>query len=234
MSHILTLNTHSKIPLYRQIVDSIEERIRTGSLRHLDALPTQEQIETVYFISPIVVKQAYAILRQRGKVITIQGKGSFINLCPKIEFDYHLFTPRMAKQFENMKVFYQGSIYMNEMHKILFQSSKKEPLFCLKRVSHDQNIPILYQAIYAKPNDGLNFNKIFGDYPMEVFSKMPNTTSTLSYHLAPSRGETSYVLKLDSDEMTHTWKLEIKQANELVVVCFYYAPANQVTLKRED
>jgi len=234
MLHTLTLNTYSKIPLYRQIVDSIEEGIRMGSLRHLDSLPTQEQFESVYFISAIVVKQAYAILRQRGKVITIQGKGSFINLRPKIEFDYYLFSPRMAKQFEKMKVFYQGSFYMNDTHKLLFQSSKKELLYCIKRVAKDQSMPILYQAIYAKVDAGFKFNQIFGDYPMEVFSKIPNTTSILTNQLAPSREETRFVLKLDADEMIHTWKLEIKQGREVIAICFYYAPANQVTLKRED
>jgi DNA-binding GntR family transcriptional regulator len=234
MSNILTLNTFSKVPLYRQIVDSIEERIKMGSYRHMDALPTQEQMKVVYYISAIVVKQAYAILRERGKVVTIQGKGSFIYLRPKIEFDYYLFTPRMAKSFENMKVFYQGSFYMNDKYNLLFQSSKKDLLYCIKRVAHDQNMPILYQAIYAKTDAGITFNQFFCDYPMEVFSKMSKMVATLSYQLAPTREETRYVLKLNSDELIHVWKLEIRQVNQVVAVCYYYAPANQVILKRED
>jgi DNA-binding GntR family transcriptional regulator len=234
MKRLLTINVHSKIPLYRQIVDAIEEGIRGGAFRHLDPLPTQEAFERVYFISAIVVKQAYAILRQSEKIITIQGKGSFINLRPKVEFDYYLFTPRMAKEFENMKVFYQGSFYMNELHKLLFQSPKSERLLCIKRIAYHQNLPILFQKIYVRADSGLVMDKLLSQYPMEIFSKYPNLKTTLTYLATPSNEETQIVLQLNPHAITHTWKLDIKQDEHILAVVFYYAPAEQVTLRRED
>lgn len=75
----LTLDLHSGVPVYRQIIDQVIGGIATGGLAAGDQLPTVRQLAVDLAINPNTVIRAYRELEIRGVLETQQGTGTFIS-----------------------------------------------------------------------------------------------------------------------------------------------------------
>jgi len=68
-----------KIPMSSdQIVDDLAERIRTGEYPPGTQLPTYAALARLYEVSPATVAIVMRILRDRGVVIGVRGRGTFV------------------------------------------------------------------------------------------------------------------------------------------------------------
>ncbi len=74
----IAIDKQSKIPLYEQIKSSISDAIKSGALQGGDKLPTEEQMSTLFGVSRVVTKQAYADLLNEGKIVRLRSKGTFV------------------------------------------------------------------------------------------------------------------------------------------------------------
>jgi GntR family transcriptional regulator len=72
------LDSHSGVPVFRQIIDQVQAGIATGTLRFGDQLPTVRQAAVDLEINPNTVLRAYREMEIRGIVDTQQGMGTFI------------------------------------------------------------------------------------------------------------------------------------------------------------
>jgi GntR family transcriptional regulator len=72
------LDSHSGVPVFRQIIDQVQAGIATGTLRYGDQLPTVRQVSVDLEINPNTVLRAYREMEIRGIVDTQQGMGTFI------------------------------------------------------------------------------------------------------------------------------------------------------------
>ena len=72
------ISRESDVPLYRQLVESLERRVRSGDLRSGEMLPSESALMDHYQVSRITVRQALANLEQRGLIYRRQGKGTFV------------------------------------------------------------------------------------------------------------------------------------------------------------
>ncbi|NQX69403.1 GntR family transcriptional regulator [Paenibacillus alba] len=72
----------NKIPLYKQIYQSIKDKILTGELRPKDRVPSEQEFMDAFMVSKITVKNALAVLVDEGLVTRIQGKGTFVSANP--------------------------------------------------------------------------------------------------------------------------------------------------------
>jgi GntR family transcriptional regulator len=72
------LDSHSGVPVFRQIIDQVQAGIATGTLRYGDQLPTVRQVAVDLEINPNTVLRAYREMEIRGIVDTQQGMGTFI------------------------------------------------------------------------------------------------------------------------------------------------------------
>src|SRR5580704_12792239 len=75
----LRLDSHSGVPVYRQIIDQVRGGIASGSLTLGDQLPTVRQLAVDLAINPNTVARAYRELELGGLLDTHQGTGSFIS-----------------------------------------------------------------------------------------------------------------------------------------------------------
>src|SRR5438552_17450103 len=75
----LRLDSHSGVPVYRQIIDQVIGGIAAGSLTGGDQLPTVRQLAVDLSINPNTVIRAYRELEIRGVLETEQGTGTFIS-----------------------------------------------------------------------------------------------------------------------------------------------------------
>lgn len=72
------LDTHSGVPVYRQLIDQVQAAIATGALYPGDQLPTVRQVAVELAINPNTVLRAYREMEIRGFLDTQQGTGTFI------------------------------------------------------------------------------------------------------------------------------------------------------------
>jgi len=72
----------TKTPLYKQIYQSIKDKIISGELRPKDRVPSEQEFMDEFMVSKITVKNALAALVDEGLVTRIQGKGTFVAAVP--------------------------------------------------------------------------------------------------------------------------------------------------------
>jgi GntR family transcriptional regulator len=79
------LDSHSGVPVYRQLIDQVQAAIAAGALAVGDQLPTVRQVAVDLVINPNTVLRAYREMEIRGTLDTQQGSGTFI-ADKKIEY----------------------------------------------------------------------------------------------------------------------------------------------------
>ncbi|MFM2125318.1 MAG: hypothetical protein RL328_1769 [Acidobacteriota bacterium] len=80
-----TLDPHSGVPVYRQIIDQVQAGLASGTLLRGDQLPTVRQVAVDLEINPNTVLRAYRELEIRGVLDTQQGTGTFVSDRPVAE-----------------------------------------------------------------------------------------------------------------------------------------------------
>jgi GntR family transcriptional regulator len=75
----ISLDHHSGIPIYRQIISQILYAIARGDLPPGTQLPTVRQLAVELSVNPNTVIKAYKELEIRGNLETQQGTGTFIS-----------------------------------------------------------------------------------------------------------------------------------------------------------
>lgn len=81
------IDEDSRIPKYKQIVDSIIFNISHGNLKMDDKIPSINVFSEEYLLSRDTVEKAYNILKKRKVIVSIRGKGYYIartNLISKV------------------------------------------------------------------------------------------------------------------------------------------------------
>jgi GntR family transcriptional regulator len=74
-----TLDLHTGVPVYRQLIDQVRAGIASGTLAAGDQLPTVRQLAVDLEINPNTVMRAYRELELGGLLETHQGTGTFIS-----------------------------------------------------------------------------------------------------------------------------------------------------------
>ena len=75
----------SRLPLYAQLVQIIEQQLQSGELQPGDMLPTEAQLCAQFGISRPVVRQALAGFVARGRLYRLRGKGTYVSGSPLAE-----------------------------------------------------------------------------------------------------------------------------------------------------
>jgi AcrR family transcriptional regulator len=70
--------TDTGVPPYRRIAAGIAERIRDGTLRPGDRVPSTRQIITEYGVAMATASKVLAVLREQGLVRAIPGRGTVV------------------------------------------------------------------------------------------------------------------------------------------------------------
>lgn len=76
---IIRFDEKSRVPKYRQLIDSIIFNISIGKLKMDDKLPSINWLSEELYLSRDTVEKAYRILKERKIIISIRGKGYYID-----------------------------------------------------------------------------------------------------------------------------------------------------------
>jgi DNA-binding transcriptional regulator YhcF (GntR family) len=74
----IQLNKQSGVPLYLQVKKQIMDRIRDGSLKVGNKMPTERELSERLKVSRNTVSMAYKELEQEGVLKSYQGRGTFV------------------------------------------------------------------------------------------------------------------------------------------------------------
>ena len=74
----LQIDILSKNPVYKQIIEQITDKINSRTLKVGDQMPSMNVLASDLQISKETIKKAYNILRHRGMIDSIQGKGYYV------------------------------------------------------------------------------------------------------------------------------------------------------------
>lgn len=75
---------HSGIPVYRQIINHIQGAIASGRLREGDQLPAIRALHQKLDVNPNTVAKAYRELELRSVIVVEHGSGCFVAPPPKM------------------------------------------------------------------------------------------------------------------------------------------------------
>jgi len=78
MIKIIKIDEDSRIPKYKQIVDSILTNISNGNLKINQKIPSINSFSEEFYMSRDTVEKAYNILKERKIITSIRGKGYYI------------------------------------------------------------------------------------------------------------------------------------------------------------
>jgi DNA-binding transcriptional regulator YhcF (GntR family) len=108
---IITVDNHSNLPKYKQIVFSIEVAISENRLIKNDKLPSVNKVSLEFSISRDTVLLAYDELKKRGIIYAILGKGYYVK---SVEFS---FEQRIFLLFDELNIF-KEDIYNSFLEKM--------------------------------------------------------------------------------------------------------------------
>lgn len=72
------IDPSSGTPIYRQLVDQVQQAVASGVLRAGDRLPSVRDLAVELAVNPNTIAKSYQELERAGVVETPRGKGSFI------------------------------------------------------------------------------------------------------------------------------------------------------------
>jgi DNA-binding transcriptional regulator YhcF (GntR family) len=78
MFDLITIDEHSRVPKYKQIVDGITENISAGKLMLGEKIPSINAFSERFDLSRDTVEKAYNILKDRKVISSVRGKGYYV------------------------------------------------------------------------------------------------------------------------------------------------------------
>ena len=76
---LLHLNPNSGVPVYRQMIQQLRERIAGGQLSPGAQLPSVRELSAELHVNPLTVAKAYQFLERDGLVEFRRGQGTFVS-----------------------------------------------------------------------------------------------------------------------------------------------------------
>ena len=73
------INNSSMVPIYIQLIMQVKSQIADGTVKENEMLPSVRSLSRDLNISALTVKKAYDELESDGFVVTVHGKGTFVN-----------------------------------------------------------------------------------------------------------------------------------------------------------
>jgi GntR family transcriptional regulator len=73
------IDTAGPVHVYVQVADHIEAMISDGRLAPGSRLPAERDLAAEWGVAYDTIRRATALLRERGLILTVVGRGTFVN-----------------------------------------------------------------------------------------------------------------------------------------------------------
>jgi DNA-binding transcriptional regulator YhcF (GntR family) len=133
----ISLKTH--VPKYAQVVNAITDAVRRGALKKGQRIASINELSEEHFVSRVTVEKAYNLLRQKGTIVSVRGKGFYIN---KIDCDVPV---------KVLLIFNKISNYKKQIYQSFLKTLGANAVVDLK--IHHFNVQILKSLVENNIND---------------------------------------------------------------------------------
>ena len=83
----LKIDFHSDVPVYKQIIENVEDAILSGKFKEGDDLPSIRKLALDANVNPNTVAKAYFVLQAKGFVYSVSGIGYKVAKPPRTSLD---------------------------------------------------------------------------------------------------------------------------------------------------
>jgi GntR family transcriptional regulator len=84
---LIRVDTHSGVPVFRQIMDQIRFHIASALLKPGDEIPSTRTLSSELGINPMTVSKAYGLLEEEGLLERRPGLPLVVRMIPKPELE---------------------------------------------------------------------------------------------------------------------------------------------------
>ena len=106
----LEISDDSSIPKYKQIFNSIINKIESGHIKYGQKLPSINRLSFDYYLARDTVEKAYVALKDKGVIEAVKGKG------------YYVINSAPDSQMKVLVLFNKLSIYKREIFNVMTAS----------------------------------------------------------------------------------------------------------------
>lgn len=227
-------------PLYEQLASGIENAIVSKTVKHNDRLPTESELCQLFEVSPTVVKQAYACLRNKGLIQTLKGKGTFVHTRPFLKRNIHEYF--LFHSQPNHTYYLHAKAIMIEKQKPRLSSARRvlniaddEPTYLIKKVLFHDYFPIalgeyyfpssLFPNLPSKPYQNIH---LF-DLIEEVFHHRVEAYDA-AFSAGTLREDVALVLDMPKGSVAHMIRLKVLDESERVLAyAIIHVPGDYVS-----
>ncbi len=148
------LNPNSPVPLYRQLADTLQRKIREGQYKPGDRIPSEHELVSIYGIGRPTIRQALELLVRKRFLTKKRGAGTFVR-NPGEEVD--LFSLGGTISSFHRKGLSVRTKIPERVRLITVNEDPENPFagkkaFFFSRLSIVEKNPVLIEDIYLDPN----------------------------------------------------------------------------------
>lgn len=203
LKSFVDINKAAPEPLYQQIKNIIQNKIRDGDWNAGQKLPSEYQLVNALGVSRMTIHRALRELTQEGLINRVHGIGSFVADAPRhaslIELKDIAIEIQQSGKRHTSRVLSLSREAANAEIAIKMQVAVGKQLFFLHAVHSQDDIPIQLESRYVSPDS-------MPDFLQQDFSRATST---------------SYLLKqFRPDEMEHIVRAVMpdEQAQEILLI----------------
>jgi len=143
-------------PIYLQIKNLIAKRIESGEWRAGQKLPSENDLVNALEVSRMTINRALRELTQQGLVERVHGLGSFVAERPRhaslIELQDIALEIEQGGGHHRSRVLSQESVHASPAVTELMQVSESAPLYRLRAVHYQDDLPLQLESRYVNPD----------------------------------------------------------------------------------
>ena len=157
------INPNSVVPMYKQVLKVLSDRIASGEWKTGDKLPSETSLMQEFGVSRITIRAAIAELAEDGVLARSQGKGTFV-ATPKSTYkanDTFGFSHSclLAGKTPSTKLLSAEWIYPSLKDIDFFGIHDTDQIICTKRLRSVDGIPTLIEINHYSSDFALLLNE---------------------------------------------------------------------------
>jgi GntR family transcriptional regulator len=181
------LNPQSPIPLYRQLADLLQERIRSSDVTPGSRIPSEHQLAAEHGIGRPTVRQAIDQLVRKGLLTRRRGAGTFVrDRQPEVDlFSLDGTSASFRKKGVAVETGIIIPIRLQRIHDAANPFNGKRAYF-LSRLTVADNTPVLIEDLYLQADLFAGIEKI------DLRGRSLSAVAEEKFYLRPSGGRQSF------------------------------------------
>lgn len=146
------IDPNSYIPMYKQVLNILTEKIARGEFRPGDRLPSESELMNYFKVSRITIRAALTELVDDGVLTRAQGKGTFVapqkTNFPAMDFPGFNRSCILAGKQPSTKLLSFEWVYPSQKHIAFWHLQPGEKILCSKRLRYIDDTPTMLETNY--------------------------------------------------------------------------------------